>query len=65
MKHRHPGKYRSRTKKGRIILKSKPIHNITRKKIIRKHSFFPREEDTIEKTFTKEGRYIFPREEDE
>ena len=66
MKHRHQGpKVQYTTKKGNVKYRKRPIHNITRKKIIRKHSFFPREEDTIEKTFTKEGRYIFPRDREE
>ena len=68
MKHRHSGpKVQYTTKKGNIKYRKRPIHNITRKKMIRKHLFFPREEDQIEKTFTKEGRYLFPRdgEEDE
>ena len=68
MKHRHSGpKVKYTTKKGNTRYRKRPIHNINRNKIIRKHSFFPRDEDPIEKTFTKEGRYMFPRdmEEDE
>lgn len=32
MKHRHPGRYKSRTPKGRVTYKRKPKHKITRKK---------------------------------
>lgn len=32
VKHRHPGKYRSKTPKGRIVYKRRPIHKLTKDK---------------------------------
>lgn len=36
MAHRHPGKYRSRTPRGKIVYKTRPIHKHSTKKLVYK-----------------------------